>query len=159
MNIFPDEELSEYSHLIKNNYDFNKKLLFDKKDLMGYVALWSIRLSPLDIPKNLIKVLEEFNDHISPYFDNLESRDLGFIEMNLKDLIKFIKGNLITIKEFKQWNLSEMEHKMSISMEDNDRGDYCNQFMTALGDNDPLYDFVDLDAFIRNVAYSIYDIQ
>ena len=153
MNIRPDSDLK---NLITHRYiDYSKMLLISKNDILGNVAKWSIRQSPFDIPPNLEIVLDKLNDHISIYFEKLEDSDLGFISMNFNELKNFINGNLITIKEFKNWNLSEMEKRIGIDIDDN-RGDYCNQIVSIYSDVDPIYDFIDLDALIRNVCVDIY---
>lgn len=157
MKIFPDKELLNEGEKYLSRYDYNKPLLVSKKDLVSFVSHWAVRQSPKEVPDNLELVLYKFQDHIEPYFDNLEPKDLGFMEMNLTELTKFIKGNLITIKEFRDWNLSEAERKMNVDINDDSRGDYCNQFISIHQDIDPLYDFVDLDALIRNVSHDIYD--
>lgn len=157
MNIeTPREYVEQYKKQI-SLYDDNKKLIFSEKDLIASLAYWAIKQSPKVVPNQLKNVLERYQDHIKPYFDKLKKEDLGFIEMDLKTLKKFIKGNLITIKEFKKWNLSELELKHKINTRDNNRGNLCNQFITIFDDPNPLYDFIDLDALIRNSAHFIYD--
>jgi len=155
MNIYPDNELLNASNLSLKNIDYNKKLLFSKKDIISNVAKWSIRQSPKNIPDDLINVLTKLDDHLNMYFNKLTDIDMGFMEMNYNELYNFIKGNLITIKEFKKWNLSEMEKSINIDIND-DRGEYCNQFISLYSDIDPYYDFIDLDALIRNVSTDIY---
>lgn len=157
-SVFPSDDLLDDSikHILK--YDTEKKLLFSKKELLGHVSNWSIKLSPNDIPRDFITVLESFLDHIEPYFESLPNESLGLMEMNMKQLENFIRSNLITIKEFKKWNLSEMEYRQSVDPDDPSRdGDVY--FVSSFQDEDPLYDFVDLDAFVRNVCFSIYDDQ
>jgi len=154
MNIYPDKDLLESSLISK--YDNNKKLLFSKKDLIGSLAKWSIRQSPKNIPDDLIIVLDKFADHIDMYFEKLDKNELGFMEMILPELSKFLMGNLITIKEFSNWNLSQAEKKMNIKIED-DRGDHCITMITRFSEDDTYYDFVDLDALIRNISHDVYD--
>lgn len=154
MNLYPDDELMKYSSDYNKKFDEDKILLFSDRDLIGQVANWSIRLSPKVIPDNLNKVLEEFCDHINPYFDNLND-DFRFMEMSLKNLKKFIHGNLITINEFKEWNLSEYEKKLNIKINDKNRDKF--KFVSMFNKIDYYYGVIDLEAFVRNVAYSIYE--
>ena len=158
MNVYCDNNLENEINFYKSNYDDDKILLIGKKDLIGYLSHWSIKLSPLEIPRNLEIVLEKFTDHINPYFEKLIKNNLQFLEMDIKTLSKFLYGNLITIQEFKKWNLSEMELKLSIDIND-ERGEYCNQIIGLNTKEDPLYDIVDLDALIRNISHSIYNDQ
>ena len=158
MKIHPDNNLISEGKKYLNNFDTNKKLIFSKKDLVSVVSKWSIRLSPYDVPENLETVLDEFQDHIDIYFQNLKKEDFGYIEMTLSQLINFLKGNLITIKEFKDWNLSKIEKRLNIKFNDN-RGEYCNQIIDKYHEIDINYDFVDLDALIRNVSHDIYKLN
>jgi hypothetical protein len=157
MNIeTPKEYEDSFKHLI-SKYEEDRVLIFNEKDLLSSLAFWSVKQSPSGIPRNLEIVLDKYKDHIKPYFDKLNKEDLGFIEMDLKTLKKFIRGNLITIKEFQEWNLSELELKNGISIDDEGRGEFCNQYITAFDEPDIMYDFIDLDALVRNVSYTIYD--
>jgi len=152
----PDGDLIEDGGKLISKYNDSKKMLFSKKDLIGTLANWSIRQSPKNIPDDLETVLDKFQDHINIYFERLEKKDLGFMEMDIPELTKFLMGNLITIKEFKEWNLSQAEIDLDIKIED-ERGEYCNSFVSIHSENNPYFEFVDLDALVRNICFSVYE--
>lgn len=140
-----------------SRYNDDNELIFTEKDLLSSLSYWAIKQSPKHIPRNLETVLYKFHDHIKPYFEKLEKEDWGFLEMDLKTLKKFIRGNLVTIKEFEEWNLSELELRYDIDIDDDDRGSLCNPIVSMFSNTDPLFDFVDLDALVRNTSHTIYD--
>lgn len=151
-----DKKLKKEIKKFNRKIDYNKNLIFSKKDLISYLSYWSIKLSPKNIPDNLERVLNEFEDHIYPYFNKLDKSKLGYMDMNLKQLQKFLYGNLITIDKFKEWNLSEMEKKLNTNINDN-RIEYNNKI--SCEKIDKLYDIVDLYAIITNISLSIYDMN
>lgn len=153
MNLVPDKDLYDIGKQYMDKYDRNVRLLFSKKDLVGSVANWSVKMSPYEIPPGIDDVLDEFNDNLTDYFDNTDD---GYMEMNVTELIDFLKWNLITIDGFKKWNLSKYELDMGVDPDDNDRDKY-RVISKNTDDDDPYYDFVDLDALYRNVAYDIYE--
>lgn len=155
MNIYPDKDLKNYINKYKNDFDENKSLIFSEKDLIGQISNWAIKMSPNIIPDNLEKVLVDFQDHINPYFERLKLEEFRLMEMTLKELQRFIHGNLITIKEFKEWNLSNYEKKLNINYNDKNRDKF--KIVSKFDKLDEFYDFIDLDALVRNVSHSIYD--
>jgi hypothetical protein len=155
MNLYPDNDLKKYVEKYKSKFKEDKVLIFSEKDLMGQLANWSIKMSPNVIPNNLEKVLIDFQDHINPYFEKLKPEEFKLMEMDLKKLKKFIHGNLITIKEFKEWNLSNYEKNLNKNYNDKDRNNY--RIISKFDKVDNYFDFIDLDALIRNIAWSIYE--
>ena len=128
-------------------FDSKKELLISKKDLISNLAKCAIECSPYLYPDNLLEVIEQFHSNIEPYFKFLEPSDLGFLKLDLTELEKFIRGNLMSIPEFLLWN----ERK-------NGRDGYG--FVSRYsGETNPDDDFIDLDALIRNISHEIFDSQ
>lgn len=79
------------------------------------------------------------------------------LKISEEELYKYIENLLMGIDEFKDLNLSYIEYQNKVSVDDPSRSKYS--FVTAFDKEDSESwkdDFIDLDAFIRNVYNNIY---
>ena len=83
------------------------------------------------------------------------------IRLPEKEVYQFVKNLLFSIPEFQELNLSQIEYENGVSVDDESRSKYS--FVTRYDKYDSeswKSDFVDLDAFVRNVErmfWIVYD--
>lgn len=83
------------------------------------------------------------------------------MRLSEKEVYQFIKDTLFSIPEFEELNLSQIEYENGVSVDDENRAKY--NFVTRYDKYDSeswKSDFIDLDAFVRNVErmfWTIYD--
>lgn len=113
----------------KNPYYF-----LNIKEVMGTVAMWAIRQSPYHCPENLEIVMECISNSIEPekfIFDT-------FFEIHPDYLYNWINKTLKSIPEVISWNHSKKKRTLA-----------------DLESKDPDFDFIDLDALVRNVYLTL----
>lgn len=125
---------------LQSKYNPDVKFWVCRKNFIGSLAKWAVMQSPYSYPENLETVLLKFSDHIAPYFDNLDMKLFSVFEVE-----EFVKGNLITIPEFLNWN----ERKNG-----REGMGFVSRFDGARNPDD---DFIDLDALYRNISHDIYN--
>lgn len=83
--------------------------------------------------------------------------DNGYYSLRVENLYKYIKELLMSIPEFVELNLTQNEYEKGIKVDDKNRGKYR---VTSMYDKNTSEswknDFIDLDAFIKNVYRNIY---
>ncbi len=132
-------------------------LYVTKKDILGYVAMWTIRQSPF-FPDNLDPILRELQDRIesSSRFQAVKPLPDGYRAMEFTDW-RELHGYLVPITEsillFRELNLSTVEKEKGIGVDDPKRSPFT--LVGAAFGPKPEDDFVDLDALRRNVCTSI----
>lgn len=110
-------------------------LYLGHKELLGIIAKWAIQQSPYTYPENLDIVLQKVSNSVK------EDLLLGeLIVLHPDELWIWLDNLLMPIPEFRKWNESKKKKTPP----------YRDEYHT-----DPDYDFIDLDAFIRNVRRSI----
>ncbi len=125
----------------------DERLLISEKDLLKNFAKIAVELSPYNCPENLEAVIAKFADHIHPYFEEWRKDTADLRYFDLCELERFIEGNLKTVDEFLKWN----EPKKGLA---NDS--FADQFDVFDRQSDPDTEFIDLDAFYRNMVNDIY---
>jgi hypothetical protein len=121
-----------------------KKYLFSQKDLLGYIACWSVMLSPYNVPENLTGVLETFALKTKPLFEGLK---FEIMSASSEEICLILDKHLITQVSVIKWN----ERK------DGNTEPYL--FVSKYESKpNPDNDFIDLGALKRNIVNSIiYD--
>lgn len=118
-----------------------------KKELIGAVAYCAYRMSPNQNPRNMEVVMIKLNEIIDRDFSVMSS---GFVYKEFQgDFYDYIKDALMSIPEFIDWNRSQAEVDKGIEVDDPNRPPYG--FVSMYSKEDWYTDFIDLDAFIRNV--------
>ena len=105
-------------------------------------------LAPYHKPRFIDEIVDEI---ISRFKENCKSigTDFFYHEVELKDLYKFIENILMPIDKFRDLNLSPLEYKQGVTVDDPNRPPF--QFVSAF-DSVPEDDkFIDLDACIQNI--------
>jgi hypothetical protein len=97
-------------------------------------------------PRNIDKVMDAVQHIIETEFERMGD----FYYLNFEgDLYSFIKDKLMGIPDFVDWNLSLYEKEKGTLVDEPSRPKYA--FVSRYDRLKPEHDFVDLDAFIRNV--------
>lgn len=109
---------------------------------------WIYALAPYHKPRFIDEIVDEI---IKRFKTNCKSigTDLFYHEVELKDLYEFIENILMPIDKFRDLNLSPLEYKQGIDVDDPNRPKF--QFVSVF-DSVPDDDkFVDLDACIQGI--------
>ena len=117
--------------------DKKTKYLVDENLLLGHIAMWAVRQSPYICPDNLREVLLAIkDDRIDAMFHDgaecLRMRKFTFVGLEAW------LGHLIEIAYKAGWNTPK---------KDTGRIGSCSE--------GPDFDFIDLDALVRNIATSV----
>ena len=105
-------------------------------------------LAPYHKPRFIDEIVDEI---IKRFKANCKSigTDFFYHEVELKDLYKFIEGILMPIDKFRDLNLSPLEYKQGIDVDNPNRPKF--QFVSAFDSIPDDNCFVDLDACIQNI--------
>lgn len=135
------------------------KRIISNKVVIGCVAYCIYRQAPMNKPRNVDKIIE----HIKSYFIN-ECKDKehyfkcsdGYISFQIeeKDVDNFINDMLFASEDFKNLNLSQYEVDNDIKYDDENRGKFA--FVSRDTYIKEYYDFIDLDACIRNICNQLF---
>ena len=109
---------------------------------------WIYELAPYHKPRFIDEIVEEI---IIRFKTNCKTigADFFYHEVELKDLYKFIENILMPIDKFKGLNLSPLEYKQGVAVDDPNRPKF--QFVSTFDSIPDDGDFVDLDACIQNI--------
>ncbi len=110
------------------------------KDIVGVMAMWAVRQSPYAVPANLEDALKELTEALKPTWKGDQLHEMHGNE--LRDLIAEAVKECPSIEA---WNVPE-------------KGD-GRGFVTRFGGPEPDYDFIDIDALIRNVTHSLIEMR
>lgn len=109
---------------------------------------WIYELAPYHKPRFIDEIVDEIIKRFKIDCKSIGT-DFFYYELELKDLYKFIENILMPIDKFRDLNLSPLEYKQGIDVDDSNRPKF--QFVSAF-DSIPEDDkFVDLDACIQNI--------
>jgi hypothetical protein len=103
------------------------------KALAGALANWAVRQSPYIVPENLGAAIEQFMAH-------WKAED--FQLMNSRELYDAIKIAVAECPLIEAWNHPKI-------------GNHEYVFVSRYDAPKPDYDFIDLDALVRNVAHDL----
>lgn len=132
-----------------------------KATLMGHIAMWLYRLAPKHQPRKVELIMDYVNSHIDDVFDTPLANDVEFKTHDFEsrdDLYQFIDKMMKNIKAFRELNLTWQEYEAGVDADSPDRGNTV-VFTSMHDENSPLSwytkDFIDLDAFVQDVVYSL----
>ena len=138
----------------------NKTITLYERDLMFVVAGQLYDQAPDRNPRKadiiMKKVKEAFRSDPMCFNDN-EFRTIRIEECNVYN---FVHNLLMNIPEYVELNLSQIEFDNNVKVDDPDRLQY--KFVSRYDVNDSeswKSDFIDLDAFIRNVVNELFTRQ
>jgi hypothetical protein len=107
------------------------------EELCGYIAMWGVRQSPYTVPENLDIVLAKVKEEAKGF-----SKIKELVYIPKVGLGVWLYRLLMPIPEFIDWNTAKKQKTNYITRE-----------------YDPDCDFIDLDALIRNVKFSIIEAE
>lgn len=132
-----------------------ESICISERNLMFSVGGQLFDQAPNRQPRNAEIIMAKVRDSFRKEANNdNEYYTLRIEEGKLKD---FIKNLLLSIKEFEDLNLSQIEYENKISVNDENRPKFS--FSTRYDKYDSeswKSDFIDLDAFIGNVINNLY---
>lgn len=113
--------------------------------ICGSVASVAYELTAPRSPRNFEIVMSRFIKEMIPKANDYI---LGtyIYECSLNDLLDVIYAELISIKEFREWNLTSLEFEHGVDPDDDQPNEWWDK-----SDKD----FIDLDAFKQNVYCSL----
>lgn len=128
-----------------------KKICLSERDLLGAVGFWAYSQCPNRMPRKIETVMEKLKEKIRGQFVNWN--EFYYIEIESSKIHEYIHELLFSIPEWQEWNLSLIEYEKGIKVDDENRSKYS---FTSAYDKETAEswksDFVDLDAFTRNVS-------
>jgi len=133
-----------------------KRVMVSMSELMAGLARESVRISPYDVPENLEVVLRKFADAVRGRFEEVLP-EFRVVELTRGELELLVKETLFAIPEFRRWNLTRWEMAQGYSdPEDEGRPVKFGAVAARWGNPPPDYDFVDLDAHVRNTVHAVW---
>lgn len=136
-------------------------ILICKQELVGHIAMWLYRLAPKNQPRKADVIMKHVNSHIDSVFDipfkhNPEYKKRDFEDIN--DLYRFVDELMKNIKEFRELNLTWQEYEAGIDVDSPDREKgivFTSMYDVRSSEDWYTKDFIDLDAFVQDVVYSL----
>ena len=128
--------------------------LITEYDLMYVIGGQLFKQAPNSQPRNVEIIMTKFRDKFREKANNHNQFYSLYIEVDhIKD---FIEDILLSIPEFRELNLSQIEYENKVSVDDESRAKY--RFYTAYDKNDSdswKNEILDLDAFMQNIMCSL----
>ena len=136
-------------------------IIINKNSLVGHIAMWLYRLAPKNQPRKIEAIMKHVNSRIDSVFDipfkyDTEFKKRDFEDIN--DLYRFIDELMKSIKEFRELNLTWQEYEAGIDVDSPDREGgimFTSMYDTRSSEDWYTKDFIDLDAFVQDVVYSL----
>ena len=129
--------------------------------LVGHIAMWLYRLAPKYQPRKADIIMKHVNSRIDSVFDipikyDPEFKIKDFEDRN--DLYKFVDELMKNIKEFRELNLTWQEYEAGVDVDSPDRDEviaFASMYDVKSSEDWYTKDFIDLDAFVQDVVYSV----
>lgn len=136
-------------------------VLISKQELVGHIAMWLYRLAPEHQPRKADVIMKHVNSRIDsvfniPFKHDTEYKVRGFEDRN--DLYRFVDELMKNIKEFRELNLTWQEYEAGIDVDSSDREEgivFTSMYDVRSSEDWYTKDFIDLDAFVQDVVYSL----
>ena len=131
-----------------------KKVCLSERDLMGAIGFWAYSQCPYRLPRKIEIVMEKVKAKIREQFVNMN--EWYYIEIEPSKVYGLVNDLLFSIPEWQEWNLTLNEYEKGIKVDDEIRPQFgfTSAYDKETGDSWK-NDFVDLDAFVRNVCRMI----
>ena len=124
--------------------------------IVAACAYEAVRISPHPVPADLETVLEKLSALLKPRFHHVADR-IFLSEMTYAQMSHALWQALQEIHEFKMWNVSRVLQRQGHDIDTQPDGPV---FLSRVhGPPSPDHDFVDLDAFHRNAAHLIQQLE
>jgi hypothetical protein len=131
--------------------DKKTRYLIDENMLLGHIAMWAVRQSPYTCPTNLKEALSLIKRFIEA--DPLNVWIMGMPTLRMAkftffELEEFLDLEIKSNGYFSDWNKPKTRNEVN--------GEEKMGLPVCRYSNiDPDYDFIDLDALVRNIAGSV----
>lgn len=139
-----------------------ENFIISKNDILSSLAYCAIRQSPYNYPENLLNALQD----VSNYLDNMgifkstAKHDYdSYLHVNEKYLLNLITQIIKNVLSVSIWNVSKVEQNNGISDPNDTNRTNKHAFVSRYSYPTPDYDFIDLDALIRNTFNMIESIE
>ena len=138
------------------------KRLINHKTFIQCVAGVIYRMAPYNKPRDFDKIVEHIKDYFWEHSDNslrgIDKNDFTCLRIEEDEIYQFIRDCLFGCKEFQNLNLSQEEVDKGILVDDENRPKWV---VSGASDGTHLksyYEFIDLDACIRNIHMALWQI-
>ena len=137
-----------------------EKFLVTNKQLIEAFTGVIYRMHPYHKPENFDKIMDVLLKHLDTKAETHKGKKLTFIILEYKsinDFKKKLKEFLFEIKEFRQLNISKKLKDVGVEDIDDDRnkGIKFSDSHSVETEDERYIDFVDLDACVQNIVFSI----
>lgn len=137
-----------------------EKFLVTNKQLIEAFTGVIYRMHPYHKPENFDKIMDALLKHLDTKAETHKGKKLTFIILEYKsinDFKKKLKEFLFEIKEFRQLNISKKLKDVGVEDIDDDRnkGIKFSDSHSVETEDERYIDFVDLDACVQNIVFSI----
>lgn len=133
--------------------------IVSQKEFIGCVVGVIYRQAPNNKPRDIDKIVDYINDYFFEHADledKCSNRSFSCLRLDDKNTYEFVHDIMFGCQEFLNLNLSQYEIDNGIGFDDENRGGFVA--VDAYTKIQSYYDFVDLDACVRNIANSLWDI-
>lgn len=134
-------------------------ILINERDLMFVVAGQLYDQAPNRQPRKADEIMLAMRDNFRNDARCNNDNEFYSIRVETDKVYDFLKSMLFSISAFHELNLSQIEFDNGVSVDDETRGEFA--ITTRYDVHDPetwKRDFIDLDAFVRNVCNRLYTI-
>lgn len=128
-----------------------------ERDLMFIIGGQLFSQAPNRQPRNAEIIMQKVKEAIRK--DCVNDNEYYCLEVPKKEVCNYLKNMMMAIPEFVDLNLSQIEFDKKISVNDESRPKYA--FSTRYDKYDSeswKTDFIDLDAFIQNINYRLFNL-
>ena len=133
-------------------------IMISERNLMFCIAGQLYDQAPARLPRKVDIIMKKVREKIRTDFFN----DNEWYTMRIEEdaAYEYIKNLLMTIPEFEELNLSQIEYEKGIDVNDDSRPKYSFTTRYDVETSESWKnDFIDLDAFIRNVYRRVLQIK
>lgn len=121
----------------------SKRLFLFKADIIAEIIRWGIRQNPFEgkLPRKTEIVVEKLNTLLPNSM------------MEVEDIRHFINSLIEQVSEIREWNLSEVEYRAGVKVDDETRDRFA--FVSRYDSSPAEQDFIDIDALKQNIIRSL----
>jgi hypothetical protein len=140
-------------------------IIIDKAELVGHIAMWLYRLAPKHRPRKVDSIIDDVIKYVDDTFTAPLKSDPEFRTHDFENrdsLYSYIDTMMKSIKEFRELNLTWREYISGIDVDSPDRESvivFTSRYKVESADAWFEEDFVDLDAFVQDVTYTLLEEQ
>ncbi len=129
--------------------------IISKNDIISAMSYCAVRQSPYTFPKNLQIALQSLSDKIDEkliFESSVKQNVKSYKEVDNDQLYNLIKDLVYSTPEIAIWNLTQYELDKGFTDPDDDNRPILGLIVGRGVNPQPDYDFIDLDALVRNVT-------